>query len=101
MSEYSPIDVKGARILHTMAHPVCLHIVDCLSEAPRRMLDISESTKIANGPNLWRYVRRMVDSGVVVKARSGKEVYYSLPADDVVRFAEVCRRVARISMKNF
>lgn len=97
MSEYSHLDVKGARILHTIAHPVCFNIVDCLSAGPRRMVDISGAVKMENGPNLWRYVKRMVETGVVVKHRKSKEVRYGLANDDMVSFVEACRKVAQNS----
>lgn len=99
--EFDPVDVKVARILHTMAHPVCLNIVDCLSGGPRRMLDISESVKMLNGPNLWRYVKRMVESGVVVKCRMGKQIYYRLLMEDVSGMVSLCRHVGTHSFKNF
>lgn len=79
MSVHSCVVDTAARavLLHGLADPSRLHLVEALLDGPRRVSDLVDATGLSQS-NVSRHLACLHDCGLVDRERRGREVHYAL-----------------------
>lgn len=86
------IYVDTAKVLKAISEPKRLRIVDMLSCGELCACEILEEFHITQ-PTLSHDMRLLVDAGLVVDRREGKNIYYSLDQDTLIKLQETIKNI--------
>ncbi|MEJ2110159.1 MAG: metalloregulator ArsR/SmtB family transcription factor [Acidobacteriota bacterium] len=80
------------QICKSLAHPVRLQIVDRLNRGEAAASDLLESLGISKG-NLSKHMSLLVQSGIVVSVRKGRQVFYRLTDPEIHKACAIMRNI--------
>lgn len=86
------IYIDTAKVLKAISEPKRLRIVDMLSCGELCACEILEEFHITQ-PTLSHDMRLLVDAGLVIDRREGKNIYYSLNQDTLINLQETINNI--------
>ena len=83
-----------ASVLHAIAHPLRLAILDVLRRGEQCVCDIAERAG-AKRSNVSRHLAVMLSAGILASRKAGLQVFYSLRTPCILDFLKCVTRVLR------
>jgi ArsR family transcriptional regulator, virulence genes transcriptional regulator len=88
-----------AGICKTFANPWRLYIIKMLCKKEKNASELAEATGLSK-PNLSQHMSIMVNKGIVLSRRQGKQVFYSLSDPAISKACMLMQQVTINNIKN-
>lgn len=99
MNMYSQIFELHAQLLKALAHPKRLEIIHLIRDQELPVSDIHTMLDLPQA-NISQHLMVLRDANVVVNRRDGKQIYYSLISQDIIKASDLLRSVLVEQYKN-